>query len=152
MSIDRTTIVFFDAPCLIAASASPKGGSGFLTSLCRRQVIKGAVSQYVLIEAERNIASKLPTAYTAFLRLISATPFLIAGTGEHSDRTILETYINKKDVHVVISALTVDSSYLITLDQGLIAQVTLAPTIIHACTPGTFITDVLPHHSQFPNI
>lgn len=58
MNIDQTTLVFFDASCLIAAAGSPSGGSGFLLSLCRRGLLGAAVSQPVLLEAERNIGKR----------------------------------------------------------------------------------------------
>lgn len=54
MNIDRNTLLFFDASCLIAAAGSPTGGSGFLLALCARGLLRAACSQPVLVEAERN--------------------------------------------------------------------------------------------------
>jgi hypothetical protein len=67
MKIDQNTILFFDATCLIAASGSPDGGSGFLLSLCARQLLRGSISQPVLLEAERNIRLKLGNNAASFL-------------------------------------------------------------------------------------
>jgi hypothetical protein len=61
MTIDRNTLLFFDSTCLIAAAGSPSGGSGFLLSLCARGFLKTAVSQPVLLEAQRNIQENLGT-------------------------------------------------------------------------------------------
>jgi hypothetical protein len=59
MKINRNTLLFFDASCLIAAAGSPSGGSGFLLSLCGRGYLQAVVSQPVLIEAQRNIQNKI---------------------------------------------------------------------------------------------
>jgi predicted nucleic acid-binding protein len=60
MIIDSNTLLFFDSSCLIAAAGSPTGGSGFLLSLCGRQFLKVAISQAVLLEAQRNIHALTP--------------------------------------------------------------------------------------------
>ena len=77
MTIDRNTLVFFDASCLIAAAGSPSGGSGFLLSLCARGYLKAAVSQPVLLEAQSNIQAKLGDEaikrYHNFLAIVSFT-------------------------------------------------------------------------------
>ena len=55
MTVDHKTLLFFDASCLIAAAGSPAGGSSLLFSLCARRLLRGVVSQAVLLEAEGNI-------------------------------------------------------------------------------------------------
>ncbi len=62
MSVDRNTIIFFDASCLVAASGSPTGGSGFLLTVCAKGFVKAAVSQQVLLEAQRNVTEQLHPA------------------------------------------------------------------------------------------
>ena len=79
MTIDRNTLIFFDASCLIAAAGSPSGGSGFLLALCLRRLIRGAVSQPVLLEAQRNIQRKLgEEELNSFYRLLVLIPFILA--------------------------------------------------------------------------
>lgn len=78
MTIDRDTLLFFDASCLIAAAGSPNGGSGFLLSVCSRGFLKAAVSQPVLLEAERNIFENLGNeALHVYHRLIVLTPMMV---------------------------------------------------------------------------
>jgi hypothetical protein len=43
MVIDRDTLLFFDASCLLAAAGSSTGGSAFLLSVCIRGFLKAAV-------------------------------------------------------------------------------------------------------------
>jgi hypothetical protein len=75
MAIDRSTALFFDASCLVAAAGSASGGSSFLLSLCRRDFFAGVVSDPVLMEAERNVEGKLPTAATyRYQEVLRTTP------------------------------------------------------------------------------
>lgn len=67
MTIDRSTLLFFDASCLIAAAGSPTGGSAFLLSMCAAGFLRGAVSEAVLVEIERHVVMDLGR------RLYSAT-------------------------------------------------------------------------------
>jgi predicted nucleic acid-binding protein len=153
MIIDRTTQIFFDASCLIAAAGSPHGGSGFLLSLCARQFLRGAVSQLVLLEAERNLQAKLgqPVLYQLH-HLLQTTPFEVAAVPIVSPLAEWRQSINAKDTHVIAAALTAKVSFLLTLDQRLIAEVNQASLPLQALVPGTFIKDMLPFHAEYPSL
>ena len=87
MTVDRSTQLFFDASCLIAAVGSPSGGSSLLLSLCAQGLLRGVVSHPVILEAERNIAAKLGVdALNAFRRLVLLTPLDIVAVPEEADR------------------------------------------------------------------
>ena len=148
MTIDRTTLLFFDASCLIAAAGSPTGGSGFLLALCAKGYLQAAASAYVLTEATRNIQARMKlAAWANYQTLLLAVPFLIAPVP-----TPLPTLppVNPKDVHVVAAAASVATAYLLTLDKGLLGEVKLARLAFPALTPGDFIKTVLPTHVEFP--
>lgn len=116
MTIDRTTQLFFDASCLIAAAGSPTGGSGFLLSLCRKEHLQAVVSIYVLAEASRNIQSNLkPTAWINYQVLLATVPFVMAPVPSP-----FPSYppVNAKDVHVVAAATAAGVAYLLTLDKA----------------------------------
>ena len=150
MRIDRTTLLFFDASCLMAAARSPSGGSGFLLSLCARGLLQGAVSQPVLLEAERNIAGKMEAVdLAAFHRLLALTPLSLAPLPPSQAMQSLSHIVNPKDVHVVAAAQEVEAPFLITLDRGLAAEVNEADLPMQALTPGDYIKTVLPHHVDF---
>ncbi len=75
MTIDRQTLLFFDASCLIAAAGSPNGGSGFLLSLCALGLLRAAVSQLVLVEAERHVFADLgPQALENYDNIVTRIP------------------------------------------------------------------------------
>jgi predicted nucleic acid-binding protein len=152
MNIDRNTVVFFDASCLIAAAGSPSGGSGFLLSLCARQFLKGAISRPVLLEAQRNIQSKLGNeAINTFYRFLIIVPFTLASLPLKSELDKYEIWVNKKDVHVIAAAKTINAHFLLTLDKRLALQINHADLDLQALSPGDFIKTVLPTHNDYPH-
>ena len=153
MIVDETTPLFFDASCLIAAAGSPTGGSGFLLSLCIRRLLRGAVSQAVLLEAERNIRTKLrPQALCVYHDLLQSAPLTIAPAPHVPRETAWLQIVNTKDAHVVASTLAVKAPYLLTLDQQLGDEINRTALPIEAITPGDFIRTVLPDHVKYPTL
>jgi predicted nucleic acid-binding protein len=152
MTIDRSTLVFFDSSCLIAAAGSPSGGSGFLLSLCARGFLKAAVSQPVLLEAQSNIQEKLgEEAIKRLQNFLAIVPFSLAALPDETELKRLGKMINKKDVHVVAAALDIRASFLLALDKGLTLEVNKANLEIQAFSPGDFIKTILPSHVDYPS-
>ena len=150
MTIDRNTLLFFDASCLIAAAGSPSGGSGFLLSVCASGYLKAAVSQPVLLEAQWNIRAKLEEeAVIRFHNLLALGSFSLASIPEKAELKRLEKLVNEKDVHVVAAALEIRSPFLLTLDKGLALEVNRANLGIQAFLPGDFIKTMLPSHVDY---
>lgn len=160
MSVGRTTRVFFDGSCLIAAAGSPTGGSGFLLSLCARGLLQASVSVEVLEEAERNVRNKLgPGALDTFRRLIPSAQPNAAPAAQFVMLTIprrsaaeLRPYrviVDGKDEHVVAAAIAAEAPFLLTLDRRLLERVNEAALPTQAISPGDFITTVLPDHPDY---
>jgi predicted nucleic acid-binding protein len=148
--IDRRTLVFLDASCLIAAAGRPDGGSGFILSLCARRLLRASVSQPVLLEAEKNIAEKLgDSALATFHLLLAETPMVVAPVPLPADRETSRTIVGEKDDHVLASALAVEAPFLLTLDQPLAQAVNDARLTLRAFVPGLFIVGILPAHAEF---
>ena len=153
MTIDRATVLFFDASCLIAAAGSPSGGSGFLLMVCARGYLTAAASQPVLLEAERNIRDKLGReALARYRELLITTPMRIAPVPAEADRELVRGVINEKDEHGIASALAAGATFLITLDRGLAAEVTEAGLPLQDLSPGDFIRTLLPTHTDYPSV
>jgi len=151
MTINRSTLVFFDASCLIAGAGSPSGGSGFLLSLCARGFLRAAVSQPVLLEAQRNIQNKLgEDALSRFYNFLAVVPFILVPVTEKEELRDYYKDINQKDIHVLAAANAVHSPFLITLDKGLLLEVARADLNITALTPSDFIKKILPTHVDYP--
>lgn len=152
MSIDQTTLLFFDASCLIAAAGSPTGGSGFLLSVCARGLLQAAVSQPVLLEAERNILAKLgPAAGGTYRRLVLLTPMTLVQLPRKSHQQYRKI-VGEKDEHVLAAAIEADAPFLLTLDKGLETRVNEATLPIMAISPGDFIKTILVQHVDYPSI
>lgn len=152
MTIDRSTLLFFDASCLIAAAGSPSGGSGFLLSLCSRGLLRAAVSHPVLIEAERNIRLKLSgAALTTFHRVILLTPWQLVPLPA-TIPPYYQSLVGSKDAHVLAAAIGSQAAFLLTLDQPLAQRVNQAQLPLRALSPGEFITTELPQHPDYPTV
>ena len=96
-----------------------------MLSLCARGVLKAAVSQYVLLEAQRNVQTKLgDEAANHFYNFISIVPFSLATLPDKNILKRLEKICNKKDVHVLAAALEIQAPFLLALDKGFISEIT----------------------------
>lgn len=121
--------------------------------LARRGLLRGAVSQAVLLEAERNIQAKLgPGLLANYHELLVETPLLVAPIPRLTGAEDWLREVNEKDAHVVSAATAIDAAYLISLDRQLNAQVNRSGLALHAATPGDFIKLILPQHTEFPRM
>src|SRR5438105_1328297 len=106
MTIDASTLLFFDASCLVAASRSPSGGSGFLLSLRRRYLLRAAVSPAILIEAERNVRENMTLEDLGrYHGLVVVTPFVVIPVPPARTLARYAPMVTPKDAHVVAAAL-----------------------------------------------
>jgi predicted nucleic acid-binding protein len=153
MPIDHQTLLFFDAACLIAAAGSPTGGSGFLLPLCARHLLRGAVSQPVLLEAERNVREKLgPEALERYHRLLVLTPLAVIPLPPQAQLVRCASLVGEKDAHVLAAASAAAAPFLVTLDRPLAERINLAELGLRALAPGDFITMELPSHPDYPRV
>lgn len=151
MIVDHRTLLFFDASCLIAAAGSPTGGSGLLLSLCVRRLLRGAVSQAVLLEVEGNIQTKFrPQVLSAYHNLLQTAHLSMAPIPQVPPTSTWLQEVNAKDVHVVAAALAAKAPYVLTLDRKLATEISRAALPIEALSPGDFIRNVLPLHVNYP--
>jgi predicted nucleic acid-binding protein len=148
MAIDRTTRLLLDASCLVAAAYAPRGGSAHIVRLSGLGFLAGWASQGVLVEAARVLGRGGSLAvlaeYDALLRRTGLRPARIPG---YPVRQYLR--INAKDAHVYAAARACRAAYLITLDQPLIAQCAALSGPPVALSPGAFLQQVLPEHSEY---
>jgi len=154
MSIDQTTVLFFDSSCLIAAAGSPTGGSSLLLAICARGFLRGAVSHAVLAEAEGNILTNLPPpALTRYRQEILHIPLIVAPIPSTTKREAAAPITGEKDADVLASAVYVGADYLITLDKRLAHRITQEEQLsLPALSPGEFITGHLPSHPAYHSI
>ncbi len=112
------TRVFLDASVLVAAAASPGGGSALLLELCRHRKIEPVVSRLVLLEAERNIRKKLPpSALSSYHRALEEAPFRVVPGPMEEELRLYQAIIHEKDAPILAAAVAGRAVYLITLDR-----------------------------------
>ena len=134
--------LFLDASTLIAAAASPDGGSSLVVELCTLGKAKALVTRLVLREAERNIKNKL--SEQALLRyyylLGNLDPELVPLPPPSAIQDAAEL-VADKDAHVLAGARGGDATHLITLDQKhlLLDGVRQGALPIVVCTPGDYL-------------
>jgi predicted nucleic acid-binding protein len=133
--------LFIDASVLIAAAASPTGGSAAVLELGRRGHVHLWVSRQVLLEAEHNIRRKLPPdALLRFYQYVGTLPLQIVAAPTAEELAQAASIVAEKDAHVLAAALKAHADALLTLDRKHL----LAPAVqeASACairTPGEFL-------------
>jgi len=137
-----TARVFLDANVLVAAVASPRGGSALIVELAAKKALEPVVSRLVLLEAERNIHKKLPpTALARYHRLLEQTGFLVVPGPTADEIQVYHPVIHEKDAPILAAAVASRAAYLVTLDKHHFFTDTVAraklPLVI--MTPGDFI-------------
>ena len=111
-----------------------------MLSACERQLIRGAVSKLVLIEAEMNILTKYSRdAWTRYEEEILDVPLVRAPIASSTELRLASALAGEKDAHVLVAAVALDASYLITFDRRLAARVNHAEMLIRGLAPGEFI-------------
>ena len=149
MPVDASTLVFFDASCLIAAAGRPVGGAGYVLSLCRRNLLRAAVSLPILLEAERNVRANLPPhALVTYRDLLAETAMIVVAVPDPSSREDYGPVVGEKDDHVLAAAIAAGAPFLLTLDKRLERRVNGAGLPIRTLAPGEFINEVLPDHAD----
>ncbi len=153
MAVDDSTLLFIDSSMLIAAAGSSTGGSSFVLEVVGRGFLRAAVSPGVLMEAEGNILSNLPTsALTRYRQQILALPFVVVPIPSQDEREAVAPISGDKDAHVLAAALAIEAPFVITLDKRLLRAINEASLTIHALSPGDFIKNLLPTHPGYRSI
>ena len=106
--------VFIDTSALIAGILSPTGAAHEVLRLCEAHVVQAVMSRQVLVEADRNLADKLPALlldYRTFLKHL--TPRIVADPPRESVERAKEL-IHHNDAPILAAALLANVDYLVT--------------------------------------
>lgn len=138
--------VFIDVSVLIAATASPTGGSSLVLEICQGHQFTAQCSQRVLFEAQTNIRGKLsPDHLARFYQLLAALSPQLVSPGTPEEEGAYVELVGANDAHVVASAVRGAAAHLITLDRKHLANDTVraADLPFQMLLPGEFIHLVL---------
>ena len=112
--------VFLDANIFFAAARSPKGGSGFVLELAKKEKVQVVTSVYALLEAERNIKNKLSSFYILqhYQNLLEIKLEIQSIEAVSLEKiSLFEKFLPIKDVPILLGAILSNSQFLITLDK-----------------------------------
>lgn len=112
-----TLRVFLDTSALIARMASPKGASNMILALAEAEAIDLAVSEEVLVEAERNLQEKLARAIPEYRRFLASCPLEKIAAPSPEDVAAAREIIHLKDAPILAAAMVTQADYLATLDR-----------------------------------
>lgn len=116
----RILNAFLDANIFVAGTKSPSGGSRLILELARARKIKIFTVQHALLEAERNIIKKFGENYLPIYHklLIQSEP-VIQPISRATLREVefLAGFVPRKDVPILLGALSSGCGFLVTLDR-----------------------------------
>jgi predicted nucleic acid-binding protein len=139
--------VFLDASVLIAAAASPSGGSSLLLEICCGKGCRAVTTKRVLLEAQRNVRKKFSEPdLIRFYREIASLELEIAQPATEEELAEYAQLIDRKDAHVLAAAIKSGASFLVTLDRKhfMTRQIREAGLPLSILTPGEFIRQIMP--------
>jgi len=113
----RRPRVFVDAGVLFAGAASPSehGASLVVLRLAEITLIEAVTSEQVIVEAERNLAAKLPPGLPAFHFIVHRCLRVVADP----ERAELEPYAglaDAKDLPILVATLREGCPWLVTFN------------------------------------
>ncbi len=134
--------LFVDANVWIAAAGSKTGGSATVLELCRRGKGQAVTSRLVLLEAERNIRTKLGrNASLRFYQEIASLDVKLVQAAVEREISAQERIIDSKDAHVLAAAIKGNVDFLLTWDRKhfMSPKVLEAKLTFRIMTPGGFL-------------
>ncbi len=141
--------LFLDANIFFAAAGSLQGGSAFVLELGKRQKFEVVTVSHALLEAERNIRSKLGEKYLArhHQNLLELKPIIQSIAAVPTEKLVeFEKFIPMKDIPILVGAILSNAQFLITLDRRDFLEnrrLRSLPLPFDIITPGDFLKQYL---------
>jgi putative PIN family toxin of toxin-antitoxin system len=138
--------VFLDTSTVIAGIASSSGAAKEVINLAEMRLITIYISRQVIIEADRNIKSKLPEMLKelrAFIKILS--PVLVDDPTTEEIKKY-SSCINQNDAPILSAAISSGADYLVTWDKKhFIKKRSSFAVNIKIVTPGEFLQNFRKH-------
>ncbi|MDP4011204.1 MAG: PIN domain-containing protein [Candidatus Roizmanbacteria bacterium] len=107
--------IFLDSSVLIAAVGSKSGASARILTYCRKQIIKGYVSKYVITESRRNLEKKFNEKHKQrFHTLILRSNIVVIDDFSVATEKPYREVISSKDSPILAAAHILKVDHLIT--------------------------------------
>ena len=132
--------VFVDADVLFAGSASPSdhGASLMVLRLAEITLIEALTSEQVIVEAERNLAEKLPQALPMF-RLLVSRCLRVVPDPQPADILPYAGLAHAEDLPILVAAMREHCTLVVTFNLRHFSPGHPAVTILR---PGEFVLHV----------
>ena len=137
--------ILVDSSVLFAAAVSSKGFARDLVLGAASDRYRLVVSEYVLTETERNLATKSPTALPGFRVLIATGLFRVVDPTATQVRR-LHSIVVAKDAAIVAAAVAAKAAFIASYDRKHLlsqASVIQAQTGIRVDTPDNILHPIL---------
>lgn len=137
--------VFIDTSVLFSACLSKTGSSALILGYCRKNKIKGYISQYILSEIKRNVVQKLDQLGKLRLNFyILQANLNILENPTLEEIKICSEVIDQKDAPILASALKNKADYLITFNTKdfLLPKVKAFAKSLKILTPRDFVMQI----------
>ena len=132
--------VFIDTHILIAGLSSVTGTSATILDLCEAGVIQMVISRQVLVEADRNIAAKLPNLVDRFRQFIHNIALLMVEDPTSESMQKATAIVDRKDAPILAAAQNANVDFLITLDKKhFLNQKTRQKVVLKVVSPIEFL-------------
>lgn len=140
MTATRKPRVFLDADVIFAGAAAPSehGASLVLLRMAEITLIEAITSQQAVIEAERNLATKLPPALPAFRLLVSRCLHVVPDPLP-ADLQCFGNVADREDLPILIAAVQAECPWLVTFNLRHFQPGHPAVTVLR---PGDFLLRV----------
>jgi predicted nucleic acid-binding protein len=110
--------VFLDATCWMASAGNPNGGSAYILQIAQADLFTIAVTEMILIEAERNIRDKMPeTAFLSYMNTLGTVRIEVVEPATPDEERRWMGIVAEKDCHVLAGAYKAQANVLVTLDR-----------------------------------
>jgi predicted nucleic acid-binding protein len=134
--------VFLDTSALIAGIASVTGAAREVLRLAEMDLIDIVVSRQVIVEADRNISSKLNELLADYREYIKGLSPELVDDPPSEEIKKFSSLINKDDAPVLTAAELSGADYLITWDRKHFISGRLKARVnIRIVTPGEFLRE-----------
>jgi predicted nucleic acid-binding protein len=132
--------VFLDTSALIAGIASSTGSAREILRLAELELIEIEMSRQVIVEADRNIETKLPDMlyeYREFIKLLA--PLLVDDPSRNDIKKYLDL-IDPDDAPILAATKLSGVDFLITWDKKHFLKKDIKPVAdMKICSPGEFL-------------
>lgn len=142
MENSRKLRIFLDTSALIAGIVSSKGAAREVLRLAEAGMIDVVISKQVIVEADRNIASKLTHMLADYRKYMKTLSPELVHDPSVKDIQKYSKLINKDDAPILTAAELSEADYLVTWDKKHFVSASVKKGVtVKIVTPGEFLKE-----------